>query len=138
MVENHFEFILKATGVLTSPNHPGLYPPNLNKTQTIVVESGKILRLNFTSFDVHGFPSQSPCDDFVKITDGNGTTLMDNSCGYLIGGYLPRIITTRSNRVEIFFHTNGIYQSTGWNLSWSAVTPGVKALTLNSMDTLIN
>ena len=135
MVENHFEFILKATGVVTSPNHPGEYPNNLNKTQTLEVDSGKILRLEFTSFDVWTCADVTTCScDFVKITDGDGTTLMDNSCGYSYLDpssslyFLPPIITTRSNRVEIFFHTDGRYTEPGWILSWSAVTPGEKAL----------
>ena len=99
----------------------------MDKTETIEVESGKILRLEFTSFAVYW---GSTCQyDFVKITDGDGTTLMDNSCGYS----LPPIITTRSNRVEIFFHTDGSGTRTGWSLSWSAVTPGEKALMLSSM-----
>ena len=139
MVKNHFEFILKATGVVTSPNHPGYYPHNINKTQTIEVEIGKILRLEFTHFAVQW---KSTCDDFVKITDGDGTSLMGNSCGYLdpssgsgsISWYfLPPIITTRSNRVEIFFHTDAMDTTTGWSLSWSAVTPGEKAPMLNSI-----
>ena len=131
--KNNFEFILKATGVVTSPNHPGYYPDNLGKTEILEVESGKILRLEFTHFAVPSF-----CDDFVKITDGDGTTLMDNSCGYSYLDpshswyFLPPIITTRSNRVEIFFHTDGSRSQTGWSLSWSAVTPGEKALMLNS------
>ena len=136
-MKNNFEFILKATGVVTSPNHPDNYPNNINKTQTIEVESGKILRLEFTHFAVHGLPSGCQSYDFVKITDGDGTTLMDNSCGYSshpeVGPshslyFLPPIITTRSNRVEIFFHTNGDGTKPGWSLSWSAVTPGEKAL----------
>ena len=142
MVENHFEFILKATGVVTSPNHPGNYPHNIDKTQTIVVESGKILRLEFTSFAVYW---GSTCQyDFVKITDGDGTTLMDNSCGYSSSDpssssyFLPPIITTRSNRVEIFFHTDGSRTSSGWSLSWSAVTPGEKALMLNNIGLNLN
>ena len=127
---------MKATGVVTSTNHPDNYPNNLDKTQTIVVESGKILRLEFTSFAVTGDPFA--CEsDFVKITDGDGTTLMDNSCGYSDQPssswyFLSPIITTRSNRVEIFFHTDGSYAWNGWSFSWSAVTPGEKALMLNS------
>ena len=125
---------MKATGVVTSPNYPDDYPPNLDKTETIQVESGKVLRLEFTHFAV------GPCGDittcscrFVKITDGDGTTLMDNSCGYSDRDpsdslyFLPPIITTRSNRVEIFFHTDGSGTRPGWSLSWSAVTPGEKA-----------
>ena len=123
---------MKATGVVTSPNHPDNYPNNINKTQTIEVESGKILRLEFTHFAVDW---ESTCQhDFVKITDGDGTTLMDNSCGYSDPSsswyFMPPIITTRSNRVEIFFHTDGSSARTGWSLSWSAVTPGEKTLML--------
>ena len=94
------------------------------------------MRLEFTHFAVW-----STCDDFVKITDGDGTTLMDNSCGYsdpLSNGYfLPPIITTRSNRVEIFFHTNVDWAVSGWSLIWSAVTPGEKALMLNNIKIFI-
>ena len=145
-MENHLKFILKTTGVVTSPNYPRDYPNNLNKTEIIEVESGKILRLEFTHFDVDW---ESTCQyDFVKITDGDGTTLMDNSCGYSLGVsyvgpsspkyFLPPIITTRSNRVEIFFHTDGSDTKTGWSLSWSAVTPGEKALVLNSIKIVID
>ena len=125
---------MKATGVVTSPNHPGNYPNNLDKIETIEVESGKILRLEFTNFAVWACDVNTcPCD-YVKITDGDGTTLMDNSCGYSDRDpsdslyFLPSIITTRSNKVEIFFHTNGAVTDPGWSLSWSAVTPGEKAL----------
>ena len=126
---------------MTSPNYPSNYPNNLNKTETIEVESGKILRLEFTSFAVEtcGGGDVTTCScDFVKITDGDGTTLMDNSCGYSDRDpssswyFQPSIITTRSNRVEIFFHTDGSRTRSGWSLSWSAVTPGEKALMLNS------
>ena len=133
---------MKATGVVTSPNHPNNYTHNLDKTQTIEVESGKILRLEFTHFAVSACDvTTCPCD-FVKITDGNGTTLMDNSCGsstrppsspYYFA--LP-IITSKSNRVEIFFHTNARLTWPGWSLSWSAAT-GEKDLMFNSIGIFI-
>ena len=134
MVKNHFEFILKATGVVTSPNHTGNYPYNLDKKQTIEVESGKVLRLEFTHFSVYACNVKTcPCD-YVKITDGDRTTLMDKSCGYSSedpsssNHFLPPIITTKSNRVEIFFHTDGSRALAGWSLSWRAVIPGEKAM----------
>ena len=129
---------MKATGVVTSPNHPADYPNNLDKTEAIEVESGKILRLEFTHFAVYVCDELTTCSscDFVKITDGDGTTLMDNSCGYSDRDpsdslyFLPPNITTRSNRVEIFFHTDDSSTQTGWSLSWSAVTPGDKDLNI--------
>ena len=127
-------------GVITSPNHPDDYPHNLDKTEYVEVETGKILRLEFTAFAVWVGGTINTCTaDFVKITDGDGTTLMGNSCGYSDRDpsdsdyFLPPIITTRSNRVEIFFHTDGRSTRPGWSFSWSAVTPGEKALMLNSI-----
>ena len=122
---------LFSTGVVTSPNHPGLYPDNLDKTQTLQVETGKILRLEFTHFAVYW---GSTCQfDYVKITDGDGTILMDNSCGDSSDPsdstyFQPPTITTRTNTVEIFFHTDDVDTRPGWSLSWIAVTPGSKDL----------
>ena len=108
-------------------------------TQTIQVVTGQVLRLKFTDFEIQacGDITTCPCH-YVKITDGDGTTLMDNSCGYSLGVswidpsyslyFLPPIITTRSNRVEIFFHTDGSDTKPGWSLSWTSVTPGEKVL----------
>ena len=116
-------------GVVTSPNYPLHYPNNIEKLMKIQVESGKILRLEFTFFEVVG-ELQSKCQnfDFVKIIDGDGTTLMDKSCGSSSDPtsstdyFLPPILTTKSNKVEIFFHTNGGGAWGGWSLSWSAVS----------------
>ena len=130
------KIVLFFTGVVTSPNHPGDYPDNLDKRQTLQVETGKILRLEFTRFSVYTCGSltawQACSCDYVKITDGDGTTLMDNSCGYSSEDpssssyFQPPTITTRTNTVEIFFHTDGDRTKTGWSLSWIAVTPGLK------------
>ena len=112
-----------STGVVTSPNYPDYYPNNLDKKETIKVDIGKILRLEFTDFAVYSHPS-SCSSDYIKVTDGDGTTLMDKSCGY---GRPPNI-TSITNTVEIFFHTSEGGRRTGWNLTWIAATPGVKSL----------
>ena len=90
----------------------------------VSVETGQILRLEFTRFAV------SCTNDFVRITDGDGTTLMDNSCGssdlypnhpwY----FQPPIITTKTNKVEIYFHTDDDGVRSGWSLRWTAVAEG--------------
>ena len=120
--------------MFTSPNHPAKYPNNLNKTEEVVVESGKILKLEFTAFAVYVGGSIDTCPtDFVRITDGDGTTLMDNSCGYSDRDPSDRyyirlpIITTKTNKVEIYFHTSDdpiVSTSTHWSLRWMAVAEG--------------
>ena len=114
--------------MITSPNHPDNYPDNIDKVEHIIVETRKILRLEFTAFAVH---SNSDCCcfyDFVRITDGDGTTLMDNSCGYSDPSdsyyFQPPIITTKTNKVEIYFHTNEWDAKPGWSLRWTAVAEG--------------
>ena len=112
------ELILLATGNVTSPNYPDNYPNNLEKIETIQVEQGLILSLQFTAFDIE---ADSTCDyDHLTITDGDGTTLMEKSCGTT----LPADITSTSNIVKLVFSTDGSQTRPGWSVSWSAVTPG--------------
>ena len=131
-----------STGVVTSPNYPGRYPDNLNRTETVKVESGKVLRMQFTKTAVWhatGCPK-----DYVKITDGDGTILMDKSCGYSSHSptssayFLPSAITTKTNTVDILFHTDASGSQDGWSLNWTAVTPGLKHHCFQSLSRLLH
>ena len=117
----HFPFLqtLLATGVVTSPNYPGNYPNDLEKTETIQVEKGLIISLHFTAFDIESCGSICGCDH-LTITDGDGTTLMEKSCGWT----LPADIRSTSNVVNLLFSTNHGLRNSGWSVNWSAVTPG--------------
>ena len=114
--------ILFSTGVVTSANYPNNYTDNLERTEMIEVEEGLILSLTFSAFDIHYSGS---CNDHLTITDSDGTTLMEKSCG----SSLPAAITTRSNIVKLVFSTD-YYDNgdAGWSLNWTAVTPGLQAL----------
>ena len=80
------------------------------------------MSLQFTAFDIE---SHSTCAyDHLTITDGDGTTLMEKSCG----SSLPAAITTRTNIVKLVFSTDYSGARTGWSLNWTAVTPGLQAL----------
>ena len=125
-------------GVVSSPNYPGQLPRNLETTQTVHVEEGLILSLEFTEFDI-------ACPyTYLVIMDGDGTTLMEKSCGPLnprwildegnilvVGGQnitsaLPPNVRSRSNTVNIIFVTEPwrTIQRSGWSLTWSAIQPG--------------
>ena len=106
--------------MITSPNHPAHYPINLDKTEQILVESGKILRLEFTHFAVESKDDGTCPYDYVTIKNGDGNTLMEKTCGLS----LPAAITSTSNTVEIHFHTDHDVSKSGWKLTWRAVTQG--------------
>ena len=104
---------------MTSPNYPVNYPNNLKKTETIQVEDGLILFLQFTAFDIE--PDYTlGCPDHLTIIDSDGTTLMERSCST----DQPANITSTSNMVNLVFITDGYISRSGWSVSWSAVTPG--------------
>ena len=79
-----------------------------------------MLVLEFTAFDIEAHAS---CRfDFLKIRDGDGTTLMGKTCG----SSLPNKITSKTNIVFLDFKTNGKGRRTGWSVYWRDVTlPGV-------------
>ena len=117
---------MNTLGVLASPNHPGYYPPSLEKKQTLKVEEGLILILQFTAFDIEvcSNPTDGDCVcDHLTIVDGDGTTLMEKNCGMT----LPVAIRSKTNMVDILFSTDGRSGSDtqiGWSMTWNAVPPG--------------
>ena len=103
--------------MVTSPHYPNYYPNNLRQTNTIEVEEGLIVEMQFTAFDVQSYACFY---DHVTIKNGDGTTLMEKTCG----SSLPAAVTSTSNIVEIYFHTDSSRSYSGWRLTWRAVTPG--------------
>ena len=122
-------------GVLSSPNFPEKSPKNFEKNYTIEAEQGQILSLSFTSFKiVFDYYYEYDIDDeldysspicttsHLKITDGDGTTLMKELCGFLTD-HIPPVITSRTNVVKVHF-TNGDSKDAYWSLDWRAVSSG--------------
>ena len=102
--------------VVTSPNYPNNYDDNLNKTETITVAEGLVLRLEFTAFNVEDH--ESCAYDHLKIVDGDGTVLMDKTCG----DALPPVFMSNTNHVDLIFETDHSVTKSGWAVKWSAVS----------------
>ena len=89
------------------------------------------MSLEFDAFDIFHYNANA-CDDHLIITDGEGTTLLEKSCGsgsVLTGGTvndypLPPPIRSLSNTVKIVFKTNVGIARRGWRLQWRAVESG--------------
>ena len=119
---------------MRSANYPGEYPYSMEKTETLKVEQGLTLLLQFTSFNLE--PAPNCINDYLTITDGDEKTLLARSCGpgyydqnIIVGnsmtaGPLPMPIQSSSSLVNIKFSSDGSSSFPGWSLSWAAVTPG--------------
>ena len=95
------------------------------------MREGLVLSLKFTAFDVE--LNGNSCIDSVTITDGDGGTLTEETCGgstygkVIVGGQgisgtiLPDSVISRSNVVSVIFTTSGDYTRAGWQLTWFAV-----------------
>ena len=105
-------------GVATSPNYPDKYPNDLRNTTTIEVEKGMIVALKFTAFDVERGDDSCPYDH-LTIEDGDGSTLMEKTCG----NTLPEDLVSKSNVVKLHFKTDESVTESGWRVTWSAEKP---------------
>ena len=91
-------------------------------TDKIQVEEGLVITLQFTDFSIKTY------DDWMTITDGDGTVLMGRTSGYA----LPNNISSRTNIIKVFFHTGRTDNSKkGWSFNWNAVTPGGSKILAN-------
>ena len=87
------------------------------------MKKGLILELQFTAFEID-------CKyDHLTITDADGTTLMEKSCGSI----KPASITSTTNVINVLFSSYSVKLylgdrrndvPTGWKLNWRAVEPG--------------
>ena len=102
-------------------------------TETIKVEQGKLILLQFTYFAIRVCGDTEACScDHISVTDGHMTPLLDKACGFSTRApsahnfFQPTRIKSTSNIVNIFFSTDGSHSHAGWSLSWSKVTPGLE------------
>ena len=105
---------------MVSPNFPSNYPNNLGKSSTIAVSQGSVVRVKFISFDLeakYGTGRIAECADHLSAKDGDGTVLMEQSCG----SFLPDSFTSKSNQVVFTFVTDYGFTKPGYRLSWRAV-----------------
>ena len=104
---------------MTSPNYPKPYPNNLDDTRKIVVPERDTIWIRFSDFQLchtDNWSWKRSCNDTLTITDQDGTKLgVDDSFSYN-----NREIVSRSNKVEIHFHTDETQhpQNRGWSLYW--------------------
>lgn len=108
---------LPLNGILTSPEYPNKYKNYINKTYPILVEEGKVVEIEFTKFEVE---YEQSCEyDWLKITESNGATILDKSCG---DTKPTSPLLSKTNSVNVIFWTDHSKTYNGWSLNWRAVS----------------
>ena len=99
--------------IIQSPDYPANYPNNMDETFPIVVAQGNVIKVTLQIMDIEYHSSCSY--DYVMARDGDGTVLMQKKCGLLPS---PVVFTSRTNKVEIIFHSDRSINKSGFQLSW--------------------
>ena len=82
----------------------------------IRVAAGKVVKINFTAFDIESNGARCPWDH-LSILDSDGTVLLDKACGIRE----PFTICSQTSEVYFTFITDCIVARPGWRAVWSEV-----------------
>ncbi|XP_029471632.1 mannan-binding lectin serine protease 1 isoform X3 [Rhinatrema bivittatum] len=114
-VECSDNLFTQRTGVIASADFPNPYPKSSNCLYRIQLEEGFAVTLHFEeSFDVEDHPEVSCPYDYLKIKAGR------RELGPFCGEKSPGRIETRSNSVQIVFHSDDSGENNGWKLTYTA------------------
>ncbi|KAK3106500.1 hypothetical protein FSP39_021233 [Pinctada imbricata] len=100
------------SGTITSPNYPSSYPPGLDCKWVIQAPMGVEIDMELSAFEIWALPGY-PCSDFLQISGGVLTPY--RRCGL---NFFTEILTSKSNEVNVTFHTDSSGQGSGFKLSW--------------------
>merc|ERR1719153_310880 len=105
-------------GTITSENYPNIYPDNIDKEYPINADGTFVIK--FSDFVLEDPASDSSCYDWVTIKDGDGSILLDKTCG----SDIPPPITSNTNTARVFFYTDRNINARGFSLDWEVEESG--------------
>ncbi|TKR93608.1 hypothetical protein L596_008027 [Steinernema carpocapsae] len=118
-----FNSTKKTSGNLWSPNHPGLYPRNINCNYIFHGTATQVVVIHFEYFDVEGF---AQCEDSTQsdyVLFSNYQT-HDRTNRRYCGRTRPSVsIVSESNYFRMMFKSNDIFEATGFYAHYQFITP---------------
>lgn len=103
-----------SNGVITTPLHPGFYPPAVDCRWTIKVPAGNKVRIKFTLFRM-----KEPGVD-IRVCHKDYVEIMDTKyCGELSS----LALTSTTNTLDVMFHSDESYTDKGFSADYSAYDP---------------
>ena len=102
---------------ITSPSYPDNYINNEDQVQTLTVEKGYGIKIEFKDFNIE---DDENCQyDFLKVCDSH------NNCGgKLCGDKLPAAITVATNTATVVFHSDDSETRKGFRLIYNKIKLG--------------
>uniref|UniRef100_UPI00398F64EE cubilin n=1 Tax=Pristiophorus japonicus TaxID=55135 RepID=UPI00398F64EE len=112
-------------GVITSPNYPRTYAPNLNCTWRVVVTSGFIVAIHFKQpFQVQGSGTDCTSGDYLELKNGPDASspplTSHGGNGHYCGGNPPSTMHTTDNQLFVHFISDGNNEGQGFKFSYDA------------------
>merc|ERR1711872_66346 len=107
-------------GTIISENYPDNYPNNVYEKRTTIKASipDDTLQINFIDFKLERMWDK--CYDWLKIKDGDGTVLLDKTCG----DSKPRPVTSNTDTVVIIFNSDYAITEKGFKINWESKPKG--------------
>ncbi|XP_059371227.1 membrane frizzled-related protein [Carassius carassius] len=109
-------------GTLSSPNHPGPYPPDSHCVWVIRVSPPLLLQIHVSSLALEG---PSPClFDWLEVREETEKT---SAVTRFCGSVAPPTLNTNSSTVLVSFHSDGSISGNGFTVQYHSVLPGQKS-----------
>ncbi|XP_063226608.1 cubilin [Bacillus rossius redtenbacheri] len=116
-------FLRQDQGVIQFPSSGSTrYSANMNCAWVIIVNSTKVVSLNFTSFHLEQ-TSRACRYDWLQIHDGSGAG--SNIIGRYCGTTRPKngALNSTHNSIYLWFHSDNSVSGEGFVVNWQAVDP---------------
>ena len=98
--------------------YPSNYLPDVYESYTIDVPAGKLIKVEFTDFDLEEACNGECVFDWVRVMNGEAEdVLMEKTCSQ----DKPDVFTSKSNKITIYFKTDSSGEERGWELNWMEV-----------------
>ncbi|MGH0159306.1 UNVERIFIED_CONTAM: hypothetical protein FKN15_040677, partial [Acipenser sinensis] len=114
-------------GVLTSPNHPQTYTPNLSCSWHVAVTSGLTVAMHFEQpFQIQGYGTACSSGDYLELRNGPDASSpplgSSSENGRYCGSATPSTMHTTDNQLFLRFISDGSNEGQGFKLTYEALS----------------
>ncbi|MGH0144022.1 UNVERIFIED_CONTAM: hypothetical protein FKN15_047101, partial [Acipenser sinensis] len=114
-------------GVLTSPNHPQTYTPNLSCSWHVAVTSGLTVAVHFEQpFQIQGYGTACSSGDYLELRNGPDASSpplgSSSENGRYCGSATPSTMHTTDNQLFLRFISDGSNEGQGFKLTYEALS----------------